>query len=78
MSRIQIYKVISPYPAISGRTRRPLFVCLFHDFIVLILFLLSCPIGGLQHGHSGGPIAGRHRPCPAREDHFANLRHHLR
>lgn len=28
----------------SGRTRRPLFVCLFHDFIVLILFSVSCPI----------------------------------
>ena len=64
----QIYKVISSphirqgWRTISGRTRRPLFVCLFHDFIVLILFLVSCPIGGAQHGHSGGPIAGRPRP----------------
>ena len=28
--------------------------------------------------HSGGPIAGRHHPCPARGDRFASLRHHLR
>ena len=39
----QIYKVIFPIRrqdrrTISGRMRRPLFVCLFHDFIVLILF----------------------------------------